>query len=147
MTREEFEICLVSRKILYFPCIELNSPYPHYFICVFIDPSQIVYMSCCTSQFETVKRLIERKRYPEATLVYIPEADTDNPFNKPTYINCNEYFPFSIDELWDWYQGNVLTVIEDLLPLHSFEQILLGFHASDVIEDEIKEQLPSLDSL
>jgi hypothetical protein len=147
MTRVEFELCLRSGRIFYFGCAELNSSYPHFFICIFVDPSHIVHMSCCTSQFETVQRLIERRRYPEAKLIYISDADADNPFDKPTYINCNEYFQFSIDELWEWYLADDLTVIKELLPLHSFEQILLGFQASNVIEEEIKDQLPSLDSL
>lgn len=146
MTRAEFENCLTGRKILYFQCDELNSPHPHYFVCIFVDAMRVAHMSCCTSQFETVRRLIERNRYPETTLVYISEQDSDNPFSKPTYINCNEYFQFSIDELWDWYQHRDLTVKEQLLPMHSFEQIILGFHASNVIEEEIKEQLPDLDS-
>jgi hypothetical protein len=145
--RVQFEAALLSRKVLYFACSELNTEEPHYFICLCSHPVNTVNLSCCTSQFATVKRLIERNKFPSETLVYIPKTDTDNPFKKDTYINCNEWFPYSIDELWSMYYNVVLTIIPDLLPLHSFEQILIGLLASPQIEDELKESLPDIDDL
>jgi hypothetical protein len=143
LSKRDFEAEIKSAKILYFPCEELNTPIPHYFVCVCIHPPGTVNLSCCTSQFETVKRLIERGKYPNETLVYIPEHDTENPFNKKTYINCNEYFPYLIDELWDLYQNQSLEIFPEL-PLDSFEQIIIGFQKSPIIEEELKENLPDV---
>jgi len=146
LTKLEFEAEIKSRKIFYFPCEELKTPIPHYFICICIYPIGTANLSCCTSQFDTVKRLIERRRFPNETLVYIPDSDSDNPFHRDTYINCNEYFPFLIEELWDMYQHGILEIRSEL-PLHSFEQILIGFNTSPMIEDELKDSLPDLDSV
>lgn len=146
-SKQEFYSALVPRRILRFRCDELNSPDPHFFICVTIIQPETLNLSCCTSQFETVRRLIERNKFPNETLVFINPADQDNPFNKDTHINCNEYFPYYKEELWDKYQNGELEVITDLLPLHSFEQILIGFERSPNIEQEIKDSLPSIDSV
>lgn len=37
--------------------------------------------------------------------------------------------------------------IKQKLPLHSFEQILIGFNSSSIIENELKEYLPEIDHL
>jgi hypothetical protein len=145
LTRVQFEAELVSRKILYFPCVDLNTHVPHYFICVCNHPVDIVNLSCCTSQFDTVKQLIERRKFPNETLIYMQKSDVSNPFSKDTYVNCNEYFPFSIDELWTLYSSGQLTIIKDLLPIDSFEQILIGFNKSPIIEEEFKDSLPKID--
>jgi hypothetical protein len=73
------------------------------------------------------------------------KSDVSNPFSKDTYVNCNEYFPFSIDELWTLYSSGQLTIIKDLLPIDSFEQILIGFNKSPIIEEEFKDSLPKID--
>lgn len=100
LLKNEFEEILTSRQILYFSCPELNTPEPHYFICICRQPEDIIILSCCTSRFETVEKLIERDRFPNETLVYIPSSDLENLFTKNTYVNCNEYFPYTIEELW-----------------------------------------------
>ncbi len=111
-----------------------------------VQPDKIINLSCCTSQFDTVKRLIERNRFPRETLVYISKDDPENPFRKDTYINCNEYFQYSLEEFWGLYFNNKLKIIGSL-PLDSFEQILIGFVKSEVIEQEYKEALPGIDDL
>lgn len=145
LTRVQFEAAVLSRTILYFPCLELNTHVPHYFICINNHPVDIVNLSCCTSQFDTVKQLIERRKFPNETLVYLPESDSSNPFTKDTFVNCNEYFPFSLDELWQMYIERKLSIENNLLPIDSFEQILIGFNKSPVIEEEFKDALPSID--
>jgi hypothetical protein len=146
LTRAEFETEITSRKILYFSCDVLNTREPHYFICICIHPFGEINFSCCTSQFETVKRLIERHRYPPSTLVYISPADTDNPFDRDTYVNCNEYFTYDIEELWQMYtNGEIIRMFDNPLPLHSFEQIVIGFRDSEMIEEDFKDALPGID--
>jgi hypothetical protein len=90
--------------------------------------------------------LIEKNRFPPETLVFIPGVDADNPFKKDTYINCNEYFQYSTDEFWELYSGKEMRIVGEL-PLHSFEQILIGFLKSDIIEQEYKDSLPTLDDI
>lgn len=144
LSRENFEKSIVPGKILYFPCEDLRTTEPHYFVCVAILPDNTI-LSCCTSRFDTVRKLIERNRFPYSTLVSISGED-DNPFKKDTYINCNEYFPYTVDELWNLYQDRLLS-IKGNLPIHSFQQLIIGFLDSQMIEEEIKEVLPNPDEL
>jgi hypothetical protein len=93
-----------------------------------------------------MQALVDRKRFPHETIVFMSAADSANPFTKDTFINCNEYFPYSIDELWDMYNQTELTLKGDI-PLDSYHQLVVGFHASPVIEFEIKDLLPDPDTL
>ena len=147
LNKSQFEAELVSRKVFYFPCPELNTTVSHYFICICNHPINIVNLSCCTSQFDTVRRLIERHRFPPETLVYIPGSDPQNPFTKDTFVNCNEYFLYTILELWIMYTNKILQISQKLIPLDSFAQILNGFHTSPQIEEDMKEMLPSIEDL
>lgn len=141
---EQFQATVKARAILNFPEPILKTPDPHYFICIGLSPDNELVLSCCTSQFETVKNLVERNRYPASTLVYIPKTHADNPFKKDTYINCNEYFQYTMGELWAMYNKGQLSFHGEL-PLDSFDQILTGFRDSDQIEDELKDTLPTID--
>jgi hypothetical protein len=146
LSPDQFEANIKPRAILYFPEPELKTHEPHYFICIGQTTESRIITSCCTSQFNTVKNLIERWGYPPTTLVYIPTQDNENPFKKDTYINCNEFFGYQLSELWDLYLHNKLSFHGEL-PLDSFEQILIGMKDSDQIDEEIKDCLPNIDDL
>lgn len=143
LSRPQFEALVKPRRILRFSVPRLNLGL-HFFVCVGQFPNGEFVFSCCTSQFNTVEQLIQRNRFPESTLVWMRATDTGNPFRLDTYVNCNEYFAYYMDALWDMYFWNQLTEHEEL-PLHSFEQILIGFRDSDQIEEELKDNLPSID--
>jgi len=146
LNRSDFEFILVPSQILYFPCKELRTDIPHYFICICRDPNGNIILSCCTSQFTTVSRLIDKGKFPKETLVLIPKSDPKNDFAQDTYINCNEYFRFTVQELWVLYKMGRLTIRSEL-PKHSMEEILTGLSLSPMIEQEIIDNLPSPGSL
>jgi hypothetical protein len=146
LSPHQFEADIKPQAILYFPEPVLNTTEPHYFICIAKTEEGEIITSCCTSQFNTVRNLIEKWGYPPSTLVYIPNSDSDNPFKKDTYINCNEFFGYKLSELWDLYLHNQLSFHGEL-PLYSFEQILIGMRESDQIVEEIKDCLPNIDDL
>ncbi|SRR5258708_22291111 len=146
LSPQQFEADIKPRSILYFPEPFLNTTEPHYFICIGQTSERRIITSCCTSQFNTIKNLIERRKYPPTTLVYIPSHNSDNPFKKDTYVNCNEFFGYELSELWDLYLHNQLSFHGEL-PLDSFEQILIGMKDSDQIVEEIKDCLPNIDDL
>ncbi len=143
LSRPQFEALVKPRRILRFAIPELNIGL-HFFVCVGQSPDGRWLFSCCTSQFDTVRKLIEKNRFPESTLVWMEAIDPDNPFHMDTYVNCNEYFGYQMDELWTMYGWGQLTK-HDELPLHSFEQILIGFRDSNQIEEELKDNLPDID--
>lgn len=147
LTDQQFRANIKPRTVLYFPDEAiLKTPNSHYFICLGKNSDGHLMFSCCTSQFDTVRQLVERNRWPQSTLVYIPGNDTENPFRTDTYVNCNEFFEYSLNELWSMYLDGILSFKGDL-PLHSFEQILIGLSDSPQIEDIIKEELPTIDDV
>src|SRR4051794_22325400 len=109
LARSDFNFILVPGQILRFACKELRTDIPHYFICVCRDLNGNLILSCCTSQFGTLTKLIQKGKYPNETLVLIPGSDQSNPFTQDTYENCNKYFRFTISELWDLYLKGALT--------------------------------------
>lgn len=147
LTPQQFAADIKPRAILYFSDPEaLNTPSRHYFICISPSPEGHLVFSCCTSQFATVKGMIEHNAYENATLAFIKASDPDNPFDKDTYVNCNEYFVYSLRNLWSKYLSGDLSFKSEL-PLDSFEQILIGLGKSDQIEEEVKELLPNISDL
>ena len=145
LSPEQFSANIKPRSIIYFSDRSaLNTSNPHYFICIGSNSDGELIFSCCTSQFNTVSLLIERKRFSNTTLVFISKDDDENPFTLDTYVNCNEYFPYLLSELWDMYNRGKLTLHGEL-PLDSFDQILTGFRNSTQIEQDLKETLPTID--
>jgi hypothetical protein len=88
-----------------------------------------------------MQALVDRKRFPHETIVFMAASDNQNPFKKDTFVNCNEYISYAIEELWDMYRNKELTIEGDV-PHDSYHQLIIGFHTSRVIEREIKDQLP-----
>ncbi|KIC92579.1 hypothetical protein [Flavihumibacter sp. ZG627] len=143
INRAQFLEAIVAKAIFRFATPELNTITPHFFICIVVQPDDIVVLSCCTSQYQTVKRIIAKNRFPASTQVLIDPSDPANPFNRETYINCNEYFPFGIDELMDLYDKSLIEYW-GALPEHSFHEIIQGFLDSPQIEEELKELLNAM---
>ncbi len=135
-----FIASLGEQKVYYFSSTRLNTEIPHYFICLKRTNNDILIMSCCTSQFETVRRFIQTRNLPYETLVCIKPADS-NPFTKETYIDCNNVHTFTIEEFIDMYGSDSVTYSGEISDNY-YSQILTGIHKSPLIDLEIKEQLP-----
>ena len=131
-----------ERKVYYFSSTYLNTNTPHYFICIKKTDDEVIILSCCTSQFETVKRFVETRSLPYETLVYISSNDSINEvFDKDTYVNCNEYYQYTVDDFRKKYEEGLIVFSGEISESH-YEQILTGFHTSPMISPEIKELLP-----
>lgn len=130
-----------NKKIYYFSSNQLNTKIPHHFICVKRNNNDVLFMSCCTSQFETIRKFVETRSLPLATLVYISPKDTSNPFDKDTYVNCNDIQTYTIDEFRSMYESNAINYSGEISDNY-YEQIITGIHSSPLIEEEIKENIP-----
>lgn len=85
-------------QVYYFVNPQIPSLEPHYHICLEQAGGGVLFMACCTSQFDKRKLYIERTGLPMTTLVYMP-PDVDNGFKKDTYVDCNRCFEFAEDDL------------------------------------------------
>lgn len=86
-------------------------------------------------------RLLEKNNLPNETIVWVSPADEENPFTKNTYVNCNEYFTYTIDEFKNLYESDKVKFTGEISEIH-YEQILIGIQMSPLIDDETKELLP-----
>ena len=131
-----FKTQLEGKSIFLFSSSQINSPDPHFFICLGEKGGRVLTFVCCTTQFEKRKRFIEQKGLPHQTLVWI-KPDAENQLSKDTYIDCNKSFDFTLEELNMKYQKGEIRFIGQIIDTQ-FEQILLGIDASPLIEGEVK---------
>lgn len=143
---ETFLRNVAEGKVYYFSSSRIQTAVAHYFICVKRTPQDFLILSCCTSQFETIERFVESRRLPNETLVAINEHDENNPFTKPTFINCNEYFLYTLEEFRKKYESETIDFSGEISEI-SYEEIVRSILASPLIEQEIKEELPDPDEL
>lgn len=143
LSENDLKVALVNGSILYFSCLELNTPEPHYFVLVAVNDAGIYHLTCATSQLATIQRLINKNKFPEATFVWCPASDNTTPFTLDSFLNCNEYFEFWLYELWQLYQAGDLQ-LRGVLPDDYYHQVIHGYHTSDMIEEEVKEILPPI---
>ncbi|MCC6691551.1 MAG: hypothetical protein IT235_08475 [Bacteroidia bacterium] len=131
-----------ARKVYYFSNNKINTEIPHYYVCIKRTDADVLILSLCTSQFETIKRFVESRNLPFETLVFIA-PDIHNPFTKQTYVNCNEIHEFTVEELKEMYESEAVEFSGEISEGH-YVQILLGLKASPMIDDETKDLLPDL---
>ncbi|MGZ5491850.1 MAG: hypothetical protein ACXWE6_14090 [Nitrososphaeraceae archaeon] len=130
-----------ERKVYYFSSTHLNNEVPHYFICIKRTDDNYLILTCCTSQFESRRRHIELQGLPYTTLVYITPNDSENPFDRDTYVDCNKAFTYSLSEFIEMYESDRVSYSGEVSEVH-YEQILIGLHDSPEVEEELKDLLP-----
>lgn len=135
-----------EKKLYYFSSTQLNTDEPHHYVCIKKTDNDILLMTVCTSQYDTVKRFVETKKLPYETLVWITSNDTTNPFTKDTYVNCNKTFTFTMDEFKTMYEKDSVNYSGQIADVH-YIQIVCGIIASPMIDDETKELLPDPDTI
>ena len=137
---------IAAKKVYYFSSTKLNTPIPHHFVCVKRTDNEVLILTCCTSQFDTVSRFVESRNLPNSTLVWISPKDPANPFITDTYVNCNNSFSYTVDEFRAMYESDSVNFSGEIAEPH-YVQILTGIHSSPMIDAETKELIPHPDSL
>lgn len=143
---ELFLSAVQERKVYYFTSPKISSNIPHHFICIKRTDDSLLIFTCCTSQFESRKKFIESRRLPNETLVYIRPKEDGNPFTKETYVDCNTCYVYTYEEFQRMYNSAVVQYSGEISEIY-YEQIIIGLHASPLIEEDIKDILPSKDDL
>lgn len=127
------------KAIFKFKNDEFDDKTGHYHICIEIDEDEMVTLMLCTKQFENIKRQLQIRKLPNETLVWI-KSNSELPFTKETFVDCNKYYSKSKSWLFDLYQKGEL---EGLWVLHddAYQQILEGMIESPIIENVLKKRL------
>ncbi len=130
-----------EKKVYYFSNSSMNTDIPHNYICLKRTPDDLLILSCCTSKFETIKRFIEIRELPYQTLVWIRPDDAI--FTKDTYINCNQYFSYTVEQFKQMYESGKIE-FKGQIADSTFEEIIDGLLQSPLIDEETKDLLPKL---
>lgn len=115
----------------------------HLHICVVKDSvNGTLIFACCTSQIDTMNRLILKKNLSSETIVYMKKSQY--PFlTKDTYINCNDVFKMEEKDFINEYdRGNISK--RDGIELGHYSQILNGIQKSDLVEEELKDVIANI---
>lgn len=136
-----FSDSIKEKKIYYFSSTYLNTNIPHYFICIKRNDNDILFLTCCTSKFDTVRKFIETRNLPNESLVFISPKNENNPFDVDTYINCNYVYTYTVEDFENMYELNSINYTGELTD-GQYQQILTGIHSSPLVEVETKEEIP-----
>lgn len=111
----------------------------HRHVCVTKTKKDEVVFVATTSNDVRTNRMIELGLIDSSTIVYVPK-DGDC-FTMNTFINCNQVWTYSEDELKAEYESRTIRyrgeVTED-----KHLQILNGIHSSNQVDEEIKDIIP-----
>lgn len=134
-----FTSTIRPRKVFYFVNKKLNSILPHYHIVILVEPNEMVWVLCCTTQIEKRKRFLDSTKISYSTLVRII-PDEDNGLEKESYVDCNRIFNIDKVELSEKFSSGTLKYTGDISE-DIFQQILYGLKESPMIEEIIKQKL------
>jgi hypothetical protein len=128
-----------EKKVYHFSSTKLHTDVPHYFICVLKVPKETIILVCCTSDKEDKRKKRIEKLGLYSTLVWI-KPDEANGFTKDTFVDCNNFFEYSISDFKVMYEKNLLEYKGEISEVH-YEQIVKGLLDSPTIPNEIKDLL------
>lgn len=130
---------IAEKKVYYFSSAKLNTPVPHYFICVLKSINDTIISVCCTSDRDGKRQKLIEKKGLHSTLVWI-KPDINNGLTKETFVDCNSFFEYSIDDFKAMYKKDLLEYRGEITEAH-YEQVVNGLLDSPTIPSELKELL------
>jgi len=106
---------------------------------ILINKKDEMLFVCCTSQEDTMNRLIKYRKLPESSIVWI-KKDKENGLKKDdSFVNCNNIFSCAKDQFADLIKQNKIRKTLGNISESHFEQIKIGLNDSPLVSDEIKD--------
>jgi len=129
-----------EKDILYFSSNYLSSTEPHYFICLKKTANDLLIFCVTSTQKEKILTRIQSSGLPAETVVHIKSIDTDTQsiFPKDCYVNCNNKFEFTVEQLQRKFESGEI-IIKGQLPQRYYEEIVNGLCLSPTIENSVKK--------
>ena len=137
---------VAEKDIFYFVTDKINSSEPHYFICIKKTNNQILLFTCCTTKGGKRESHLLKTNGSLETIVYIRPGHQGNKLTQESYVDCNNYQEFTIDEFKSICDSGKIQY-KGTLSDDYYIQILIGLHKSDNISDETKDILPKPDDV
>lgn len=110
---------------------------------IFLKKSRedILFFSCCTSQEDTMNRLIQLQKLDPSTIVWI-KPDACNGLKKDTFVNCNSIQRISKEEFIAACENNEITSMNCRISENHYKQIANGIRKSKLVSGEVQECFP-----
>ena len=118
---------------------EVNTP--HLYICVKKAPGNVVVMVISTTNHARVQRFVANNGlHPDTIVAIAPNSiENDSPLKQPSWINCNDVYQYTVDEINHFHKDGAICPIQAPLPDRYYQQIVNGICLSDNVDEEIKE--------
>ena len=133
---------LICKKVYWFSANPPSGIPNHYHICVAKTDDDFVIFACCTSQEDTMNKLIKKQGLSSSSIVYIKGGNYN--FTKDTFINCNQIYTMTIEQFSEYYdKGGVEFKSE--IDLSHYKQIVKGIKESKLVAIEHKKMIPDIE--
>lgn len=128
-------------SVYYFPYEHFDSPEPHYFVVINIDPTSehIILLVCASSKISKVKRQVRASNCPGETFVEVSPSQYPK-FKYKSIFNCNHVIEQSIDQIIERLSNERLKLMPEM-SIRLVEQLRQSVLASPTVASGIKEKL------
>jgi hypothetical protein len=134
-----------EKDVFYFSTNQINNLDPHYFICIQRGLNEVLIFTCCTTQKDKREKYFQQNNYDLKSLVHIAPT-TENGLKQDSYVDCNKYFQVTVAEIQKMHEQKKIECRGEVSD-EVYEQLLIGLHASQEIEEEIKKSFPDPDDI
>ncbi len=125
---------------------KVHATIPHHFILLgHTDNYSSFFFNCCTSKFQKRLAYINLHGHPYSTLVPISPDSNNKLTNIDNCINCNSPIHHTKSELQSIFYNSTHIPpipIKGRILDHQIQQLLIGTHDSDQVEEWIKDCIP-----
>lgn len=116
----------------------------HRHICVKKSEDEVLIFTCCTSQEDTMNRLIQYHQLDPVTIPWIKADETNKLTKDDSFVNCNNVYKISYSEFCDLVNKGIISSTGGTLKDGHFSQIVEGILASKLVEEEIKDYVRTM---
>jgi len=119
---------------------------PHFYICIKKTKEDVLMLALSTTQKERILKFVSINNCHPDTIVEIKpnSEDSDSVFNKHCYVNCNDVYPYTSEELKTMHDKGLLKPI-GILHQKYYEAIVNGICLSQLVDNDFQDLLNSTD--
>jgi predicted metal-binding transcription factor (methanogenesis marker protein 9) len=111
----------------------------HLHVCIKKNEEKTIFFTCCTSQENTMSRLIKYQGLNPETIVRIKKDFLNHLDADDTFVNCNNVYMCTFDEFCSGINdGRISSSIGEMSKAHYFK-IINGILKSDLVPIEIQD--------
>jgi hypothetical protein len=131
---------LLPKDVIIFQNPGLNSTDPHMYVCVGRQNNRYQFLICSTQEHSIKKRVVIRGQAPDTVVQITPSIDC--PVHRDSWIDCNNVFDFSHEELKSLVNNNFNRPTVRM-PERHHQSIVNGICLSELVDQSFIQHLNS----